>query len=36
MGRLIITIGRQYGSGGKEIGKKLRNVLQYRFTEKKN
>lgn len=36
MGRLIITIGRQYGSGGRKLGKSLRNVLQYRFTEKKN
>ena len=31
MSRLIITIGRQYGSGGKEIGKKLAKRLAIPF-----
>ena len=48
MSRLIITIGRQYGSGGRTIGEELAKKLgisyydkdiirmAYRFTEKKN
>lgn len=31
---MIITIGRQYGSGGREIGQKVAQTLGYRFYDK--
>ncbi len=31
---MIITIGRQYGSGGKDIGEKVAKALGYRFYDK--
>lgn len=31
MGNQILTIGRQYGSGGREIGQKLAAQLGYRY-----
>lgn len=31
---LVITIGREYGSGGREIGKKLADVLGIKFYDK--
>lgn len=31
---MIITIGRQYGSGGKEIGEKVAKALGYKFYDK--
>ncbi len=31
----IITIGREYGSAGREIGIKLRKILELNFTTKK-
>ena len=31
---MIITIGRQFGSGGSEIGKKLAQRLGYTFYDK--
>ncbi len=34
MGRTIITIGRQFGSGGHEIGKKLAEELGYKLYDK--
>ena len=32
--KVIITIGRQFGSGGREIGKKLADRLQIPFYDK--
>ncbi len=32
--KIIITIGRQYGSGGRYVGKKLAEHLVLRFTIK--
>ena len=32
----IITIGRQYGSGGREIGEKLAAKLEIPFHDKKH
>ena len=32
MEKMIITIGRQYGSGGREIGEKLAELLAIRIT----
>ncbi len=34
MARVIITIGREYGSGGREIGEKLANLLEIPFYDK--
>ena len=34
MEKYIITIARQYGSGGREIGKKLSEVTGFRFYDK--
>ena len=31
MEKMIITIGRQYGSGGREIGEKLAELLGYSY-----
>ena len=32
--RIIISIGRQYGSGGREIGKKLAEIFNIDFYDK--
>ena len=34
MGKLIVAIGREYGSGGREIGEKLANRLGIKFFDK--
>ncbi len=34
MGNFIITIARQYGSGGREVGRKLSELIGYRFYDK--
>ena len=34
MKKTIVTIGRQYGSGGREIGRKLAERLQIPFYDK--
>ena len=34
--RIIISIGRQYGSGGREIGKKLAEIFNIDFYDKEN
>ena len=35
MSRLLITIGREYGSGGREIGQKLAERLNIAFYDRK-
>ena len=36
MKKTILTIGRQYGSGGREIGQKIAEKLDIRFMIRKN
>ena len=32
----IITIGREFGSGGRELGRKLAEILGFEFYDKEN
>lgn len=34
MNQTIITIGRQFGAGGREIGKRLANILEIPYYDK--